>query len=328
MLGTRIVCPLMFCFIAAVSAPVLAGELTFDMGGAKTQTLPVSEGAITLLVINRLPKKNYSLEEIRIENITVDNLIPPSNIGVPFPAVGKQKTENNLEGICVPLDGLIEKLELEKLTEQDLAGLRKEWAAVKAELKDKQCPAQVKKGDTLLRASEKNYGTHILKSGQRLVLTIKGGKDETWTFIASTQSRGSWVGSWGVAIIPNKDRSYYANPNGGGAYTVTEKHDNDSVDLVPAVFYSWLPTGKETKDCVWSPVGGIGLDNSNLTLFFGLGFIYNRNLSVFFGPVAHKQRRLKGEFTTGQTISDPLTSDALTETVYKINGFVSIGLRF
>lgn len=326
MLGARIVCPLMFCFIAAVSAPVFAEELTFDMGGAKTQTLPVSEGSITLQVINRLPDKDYSLEEIRIENITVDNLIPPGNIGVPSPAVKKENAVS-VAGVCAPLDDLVAELRSGKLTEQKLAGLRKEWVAVKAKLKDENCPS-VGTGDALLRTSDKNYGTHILKNGQRLVLTIKGGKDETWTFIASTQSRGSWVGSWGVAIIPNKDRSYYAKPNGGGAYTVTEKHDNNSVDLVPAVFYSWLPRDKEAKDCVWSPVGGIGLDNSNLTLFLGAGFIYNRNLSVFFGPVAHKQRRLKGEFTSGQTISDPLTSDALVETVYKINGFLSIGLRF
>lgn len=73
---------------------------------------------------------------------------------------------------------------------------------------------------------------------------------------------------------------------------------------------------------------GLGLDKSNLTLFLGYNVTYNRNLSVSLGPVVHQQRRLKGEFTPGQTINDASTSSALTELAYKVNWFVSMGLRF
>lgn len=188
-------------------------------------------------------------------------------------------------------------------------------------------------GDRLLRQSEKEYRPYQLKNGQQLVLAIKRKAtdqkpEETWTFTVSTQSRGQWVGSWGVAIVPNKDRDYYAKPNGGGAYTITEKEGDESVGLFPAVFYTWLPRDKELDNCVFGPVAGLGLDKSSLTLFLGLNVTYNRNLSLNIGSVIQQQRQLKGEYTPGQTISDAQTSSALTEMVYKANGFVSMGLRF
>lgn len=308
-------------------------SISFDMGESGTQSQPVNEGPVTLQVINRLSAEKYFLEEIRIENTSIEGLTPIGKISNPLAPDGTEIPEAEAKNLCQPLNDIVAKIQSAK-TEQDLSKYRNEWNAKKIALikANIRCPAEISQGEDLLNKSIKKYPPYILKKGQRLVLTIKrksgDDKEVTWTFIAATQPRGQWVGSWGVAFVPNKDRDYYARSDGAGAFTVTEKQDNDSVNLIPAVFYTWLPKTEETDDWVFSPVGGLGLDKSNLTLLFGINGTYNRNLSLSLGAITHQQRRLKGEFTPGQTINEALTSDALTELAYKVNWFVSMGLRF
>lgn len=317
-----------------IHTSIFAGQPNqYDMGEANTQSLPVNEGPVTLRVINKLSAEKYFLEEIRIENTAVDSLVPIGKVAGPFGDDEKIQPKGiKSQEVCASLKKIVGQIKGAE-SEQDLSKYRNNWNTKKLELKkDTGCNDVVAEGDAQLSKSEKEYGPYSLKKGQRLVLTIKrkseDSKEVTWTFIASTQPRGQWVGSWGIAFVPNKDRDYYAKPNGAGAYTVIEKQDNDSVNLIPAVFYTWLSKVEEADTWVCSPVGGLGLDKSNLTLFLGGNVTYNRNLSVSLGAVVHQQHRLKGEFTPGQTINDASTSSALTELVYKVNWFVSMGLRF
>lgn len=175
MTATSIFGSLILVTTLTIHATTYAGQPNqYDMGEASTQSLPVNEGPVTLRVINRLSAENYFLEEIHIENTTVDGLVPIGKVATPFSGREEQTLKNSKkDDVCEPLVEIVRQIKGAK-SEQDLSKYRNNWNTENLALKkDGHCNEIVAEGKALLSKSEKEYGPYILKKGQRLVLTIK-----------------------------------------------------------------------------------------------------------------------------------------------------------
>lgn len=187
--------------------------------------------------------------------------------------------------------------------------------------------------DIVLETSRVDLGTYRIAKGQKLKVKVsravgQGAEQQVFTFEGSAGSRGTWVASYGLGIIPNGDERYFSSATGEDTFEITRKRDNGGLDPTAAVFYTWLPTERANADWNWGIAGGMGVDRSNLALFLGFHVTFNQNIGVVVGGALHQESRLRGEFEEGQSVQENLTSDALEEKVNEPALFIAVTMRF
>ncbi|HLL46577.1 MAG TPA: hypothetical protein VK399_07700, partial [Longimicrobiaceae bacterium] len=171
----------------------------------------------------------------------------------------------------------------------------------------------------------------VLARGEELAVTVRRqGSDRTWTVIYTTGARGEWRTSYGFNFIINsisKPRSYYTEQVEGGYVIRREKHRR-WMEFVPSVYLTWFPTDRGRVDSYLNPTVGLGFNLESPVVFVGATLVYNQNISLNAGFAAHRQRQLIGRYEPGDTVKENLTAEQLHEELFRVNPFVSIGIRF
>ncbi len=176
---------------------------------------------------------------------------------------------------------------------------------------------------------------YTMQLGERLTITIErfasgGNAKKTWTYEASTGPRGAWRVSYGFTFVPNEDELFFAKQSDTDPtkFVVTEQRDEEELDFAPSVMFMWQSSKRQGRSWVPGPIAGLGFDLDNPIVFGGYGFTYNENVTLTFGAVLHKQKRLSGRFEPGQELLESLDSDQLEQETFSLNGYVGIAFRF
>jgi len=316
---------------AAIPALARAADpapLTVDLAHDDPNTeLPVSAGVPFFVRINNMAPslRNTGAYEvtIKLEHIP----IPPLDIPEPKPE-DKKGIEAKAVDPCAPAQKALVALS----TAEDEAKAFE--AAVNLRKLLKKCPLVAKEAAPYLAAMTEDVTAPsvTLKPGELLRVTVKrpdGDKTRTWERVFSTGESGKWLQSYGFMFIPNRDDEFFSKPQDDGkTFTITQKDDRHGLDFAPSIFFTWLPASKEGSDCpVLGVTGGLGFDLKAPTVFLGPTLMYRQNLQLVAGVVMHQQRRLRGEFATGQTVKESLDLDQLTDKTYRPNFFIGLALR-
>jgi len=171
----------------------------------------------------------------------------------------------------------------------------------------------------------------VLSMGERLVVQvsrIEGEQTLVWKTTYTTGPRGRWLTTYGVGFLPDEDEEFFAESLGNGQFEIRQKEPPGGLDFVPAIFFTWLPRKWENRSWAFSPVGGLGFDVSSPVVFLGGAAMFNQNLSLLAGGVFHQQKRLDGQYQTGQIVGEALTPDQLAVEPYHINFFFAVAFRF
>jgi len=270
--------------------------------------------------------------------IEVNNLVPKSKYNITINRVmleipvlenpSTQNVQNWNEDPCSKLGKLVEDLWNTK-TEKEVKEIREK-------LKEQIKVAPL--GCSYLNDAKEvlNYTTQTrtigpLKRGEKIVVTvIRLDNDQKWEYTYSTGTRGVWTTTYGFAFIPNsfsKEQRFYL----GSGNTITEENNQKKIDYAPGIFFNWIPAKYENTNFSVGFAGGLGVNfNVDPVVFLGGSVIYNKNISLNFGLVAHQQYFLKGRYKVGDTIAEDNFDEetGLHQKLFRVNPFVSVSFRF
>lgn len=150
-----------------------------------------------------------------------------------------------------------------------------------------------------------------------------------------------WLTFYGFNFAPGGNEDYFSKTNSGTdpiTYTVTRKASNHGSAFSPSVYFVRVPgedgfawgkiLGWRSGDTFGGVAAGLGFDFDNPTIFLGYGISWGYNVMLTTGVVMHKENRLNGQYTDGQTIAENLTSAQLTEATYKPRVYIGLAFRF
>ncbi len=302
----------------AASAQELKVDLASDPGTEQIEQTP--PGDYTILIVDKAPKNAYSVQ-IEVNFTPIAPLPPPD------------KSVESRDPTCSKLVGYVDDIRNSD-DEKFVSGLVSEIRRI---LKDKTCTDEVvtNAANSAVDVTEQKIDDRVytLANGQELKVTVSrdSGKDgKKWTFIFRTPSPGRWFSSYGFVFVPNQDERYFSKLKQGTTdkYLVTRAAHNSGNDFSPSLFYSWLPASRETMGWSFGISAGLGFDQSNPIVFVGPMGTFHQNISLLFGAVVHKQKRLNGMYSPEQEIGENLTEAQLTEQTYRANVFFGLSFRF
>lgn len=316
------------CLVLVASLIVtLAGAApavhVIDLGNQTADTVakvsvPAGE-AFSVLLRNRIPGQSYVVSVVR-RTLDIPAFPPLSGIA-PAAAPGCEELQQQAKALLTQDDEASVAIIVENIQNAIEAGL---------------CTAPDALASINLALSKTVTmvpGTWILHPGEELSVTVtrtRQGKTKKWELVLTTGSRGKWMTTYGFATYPNRDRRYFAQSNGAGKFVVTPETEPDDWDmkLVPSVFFTWLPSAKETKDFALGLSGGLGLKDDSPVVFLGGSVLYNWNLSLVVGAGLAQQSRLAGRYAKDQVLSENLSQDQLNEKVFRPTLMAAVTYRF
>lgn len=304
--------------------PMLEAEtpLTVNLAGEISQSWDIDSGRYSVTIVNTIPGKVYvavaSTRDIpmpTLPNPFTD--VPPT---APLPAGACADLEKALRGIYA-------------LTAE--AGVPLAAAKLQSAL---DTAANAGCGQGLLKDSSQALGAtsfaiprrYVLRGSQKLqVVVTRSDPAKTWTATFSTEPRGEWLTSYGFMFIPSGDEEYFsAEGSTNDEFVITRKHDRHEWDFSPSVFFNFLRAIDTGRPLVLGPTAGLGFDLSAPVVFAGASLFYERNIALVAGAVIHQERRLRGEYRSGQTVTENLSTDQLTEKTYRPGFFIGLSFRF
>jgi len=336
----------MGCGLLAQQAAA-ATEIRWDIGKEPSVSVPGEPGEYRLLIYGGVSGANYATSVTR-ETLEMPALVPGAPPG-PFSGSSAATVAASAALInpCAPYDQIVASkvaIATAKYLTPDLTkpNAEEEFSDARQDLQHvlenypAGCAVDPKARATLaelVAASSWQPITIKLDRGQVLKAKIsrKIGTtttDRNFAYELSTGKRGTWLSSYGFGITPNDDQHFFSRAGDTDTFDIAKKHNNGGLSPTAAVFYTWLPAQRETKDWNYGLAAGIGIDQNNLALFLGPHITFNQNLGLVVGVALHQQTRLRGEYEVGQTLTENLTSDALEEKVNRTSWFIGVTMRF
>jgi len=178
------------------------------------------------------------------------------------------------------------------------------------------------------------FGPYKLEAGETLTFKISrtDPDEQTWTLKLVTPGPGEWRMMYGFNFVPNNDRTYFlresTDPAHEGEFDIIRERNQNDMQLVPTIFASWLSRRKQIRGWGWGLSGGMGFESSDPIVFGAVTFLYHENISINFGPVMAKQRRLNSRLDPAVRVQEPLSDEDLHTSGYRPNWFIGIGYRF
>jgi hypothetical protein len=326
---TTVLLSLLFALLSAMPARALipATSIVIDLAEQQEGTTVVrplalrDEATVSVLIVNTVPRGVYDvvlqIDQVGMAPITLDR-------GATTALRDGTGAISNFYGTTMSrLDTVRE--------EASLPAMRR---AIESQL-------MVTAGDRLLYdsigrlTSYRIPGSATLRPGERLVVLVRrksiaGEAARTWTSIFTTGLRGRWLVSlgFGFPVLLNRENEYFTVRDTTDGFVIHKKGGDQSIKVIPAVFFHWLPRGSEGTEWSWSMMGGLGFDMRNAVVFLGCSITYNENITIAAGGVAHRLRQLNGKYREGGTIREDLDDEQLHEEVYRVNPFVGLSFRF
>ena len=329
---------LIWTLSAPVSSPLGAQALlVIDLGhenAGENLTASVSPGRYTLRIISRVPGVAYDVSAIR-------RTIPIA----PLAVIRDSSSETKLTDPCPELTTAASELNALTVTalEKDVRQRVKDIEAAIQQAGSK-CPAAVAAVRALvIEKTTYEWPTLIvLEAGQELEVTVvrsttQGAGASTWRKTWSTGSRGEWRVTYGFGVEGNgwKDRgalgrreSFYSRAAGDSSFVLARGTDRQGADVLPAIFYSYMPREGLARRRSWGPTAGLGTDLKTPLLLLGYGVTYEQNLAVNIGLLARRDRVLLEKYAGGDTVRTDLTWEQLSREAFRIRPYVAVTLRF
>lgn len=276
-----------------------------------------------LHLINRIPARRYVLHTTR-RTIPIDPLKPPDSLAIR--AMGKPLTCDNAD------TQLRVELAQQGLQESDVPAIRRRYRVF---VESQSCSSSQKKAVRAVLADTRKRDTTIyrLERGEELIVNVQredGASDKRWKFVLSTGPRGEWRTMYGFTFFLDRDDEFFteAVPGAEDRFQVVEEEERNDLGFAPSVLFSWFPSARRGETWSGSLVAGLGANVESPVVFTGLGVTYNENVMITAGPLIHRQQRLDGRFTQGDTIRTNLDDDQLTEGTFVPNLYFGIAFRF
>lgn len=310
------------CLAACVgaAAPAAAGPLALDLSaqsGTKV-TLSVAPGTVvTFTIFNRLPRGEYT---ITVEERAIR--IPE----LPTPAISSRTLTKDPTDPCAPILEDAETIG----TAADESAVGRIAGEVRRSLGAGKCAggllfAQI--NDWLASTTLAVAGEYRVASGTEVVLTVSRA-DKVWTFVVSGGARGEWMTSYGIAIVPTRDRPFFAKAAGDDTFVVTAENPVDDVRLIPTAFFTWMSRSQALRSFAIGPTAGAGLTKTRAAVFAGIAATYNWNLNFVAGIAVSSHTRLRGRYAPGDELSESLSDDQLNRDVFRPTWMAAVTFRF
>jgi len=316
-------------FIGGVAAH--SEVVTIDLAqSGKTDAIDVERGALEVQLTNAMPGEAYELAW----SLSSQTYPPLTYIQQVFPQASDS---------CDALKARLALASIPVTSEEGVAawreGLAKDAQSCKANL-----PADFQLLSARLSALQEAFerpaiqvGGRALHYGEDVVVTVhrlSAGKiARTWSRTYRTPAAGAWLSTYGFIFSRNGDRSYFAEslPDQAAKFQIKRKTDNEDLDFVPGIFYSFFPRNWRVNS--WFAIGpsaGLGYDGSEVNLFAGFAFAVADNVMLQGGVLVHRETRLNGKYGGDPlpTISEQLSEDQLIEKTYATAPYLGISFRF
>jgi hypothetical protein len=165
--------------------------------------------------------------------------------------------------------------------------------------------------------------------GKDIEIHVKRGSVE-WIFVIEGEPVGRWLFTYGYGFTPAKNNNEYFTQRvpGDTTYAITKKRAAKNFDATPAVFITFLPSGRTNNPVSLTITGGLGFDLQKPVVFAGAGLLIYQNFLVSGGIGLKSKPQLRGNYSEGQIVSEALDSDALHENKINLNYFFSVSFRF
>lgn len=144
------------------------------------------------------------------------------------------------------------------------------------------------------------------------------------TYVLKSQSNWSWTTTLGANAVVFTNRSKFVSTENAEVHTVTEIQDRKSIELMPAIMFTFMDNH---KDISFGYTGGIGFNFEELALFTGLSLGIGQNIVLTGGVAVHKQNRPNSDYYIGQVIENTITTDDLNQKQYRFNPFLGLSFR-
>ena len=294
----------------------------------------VTEGSYSFL-LEDMVNKGYRIET-KLDLVDQDTLTKPEDVN--RPKIGAAAVGPALSNECQQLSDAIDELDEIYVAGGTEQSFHTKELEINQIISTRACAQPAMAGlertfNAVVDSSKELRGPYELPSGSVLTLTVSRTQDDgkdgpSWAYELSTGLSGEFRGSWGIGLIPNNDDDYFSAKTDDNKFIISRAQDHGGIDPTAGIFYTYLSNNDRSKAWTSGPTAGLGIDQENLTIFGGWNWTYHENFGVSVGLVVHEQKRLKGEFTENQIIAETLTPEALSENVYKPNGYVGLSMRF
>jgi len=317
----------LFIFMAsfAYSSELLINLAEYKPGG--TYKLNLSGNVIEKIILNNVFSEYYDYYTLEIEK----KLIEPEPFNPPVGGEGSRQ-------ICENLKKAINEYKKTRDTENEWVEklIVPRLQVLIDEIKVCNDDALKNQASIIIGKRKIEYDKKLDKleigPGEVAVLKIQR-PNKTWNFEIE-KPKGKWLVSYGpIGIIPiifSGDSYHLENTDNANEYIIKKgtKNNNYLKELVPGVFFYWMPYSNRTFNFGLS--GGISyqFNAQNLAVFVGGSLIYNYNLCLNFGLGVSKLQYLKDKYKENMVIKENLDADQLYDTVYRPNPYISISFRF
>jgi hypothetical protein len=317
--SARILVP---CLLVAISPPVHGRAVEIiDLGAEKEATISVPAGELEVRFESAIPGRDY--------HVTFDlktDLEP--KLSLPARAMTVDA--------CLPIktatdDLLAAKSEVEV---KDLAATLR--AALLAGTGCSDNLTALEPARRALAATHLTTRVEVLQRGQRLEVTVVRSDDNTtWRRVYKAPPTGEFFSTYGFNFVHNDDELFFtqAVPDEQGKFQIARKQDRSGSDLVPSIFFAWMPEQAKPRLFNYGLTAGLGFDSSEPAVFLGGIATMRHNISLVAGAVARRVARLNGRYSQDAAgnypvIGTELSEDQLAERTYEPAAFIGIAFRF
>src|SRR5262249_46539145 len=201
----RHICAALFCFLVG-GGLARAADVTLDLAGDRKLTRSVAPQNLRFIVINRLPKGSYTVS-------VVSKILPiPPLPDIKFPTSGFASAA--CDELTLAATGL-DKATDEKQVSTAVTRIREQLAGGAC---TDPTTVQMATGavTTTVNVVE---GTYPVSYGTSVTVLITRGS-ESWEFVFDGGSRGEWLVTYGIAVTPSDDQSYFSKAAGDNKFAV------------------------------------------------------------------------------------------------------------
>jgi hypothetical protein len=185
----------------------------------------------------------------------------------------------------------------------------------------------------ILQTTTAEYDRQTVTQGTELRATVVSTSDaasRTWVRVFTAGPRGEWQTLYGFTFSPKRDELFFTKTDAStGALSIAaEPRVSGALTYAPAVFFSWMPARGQNRYFAAGITGGLGATSGSASVFLGGNVTINQNLAVILGLTFQQQKRLLGKYEVGDVLKESLTTDQLTQDVYRPNYFFGVAFRF
>ncbi len=290
---------------------------------------------VVVRITNLVPKHRSTYD---VSAIVSNTRVPLLDLSAVTPRTISADTSTGMLRVSC---GLLNESYNALLDEEDEGEIPERVAAIRDALTDSTTPLECSAGsiaaaEELIASTETQVNVGEVGRGQQLELRVirratDSASERTWRAVFATPSRGSWRTSFGYSavwsVFTTEDRYFTKEAEEGDGFIITKWRTEHSIDMVPSVFFSFMPTEAELGSIAFGATGGLSLDLGDPVVLGGGQFTYNQNLTLVLGFALHQQTKLLGRYRGGDVVEGNLTEEQLHEEAFRINPFVSLAFR-